>query len=85
MDDGVAVWANWSQVIYWIDFVIMSNVGEWPQVVNVYKASSHLTVRFNEVEPTHDTVRSIMVNALSPRFWITLVSIDRYRSFTTFK
>ena len=78
VDDGVTVGANGPQVCHRVNFILCANVRQLPQMVNVDEACVDLPVPFAEIEFADTAPRSMMSDALLPRFWITLIRIDHH-------
>lgn len=85
MDDGVAVWANRSEVVDGINFVGLLNPSAWHQMMNVNEALGYLTVDFPKVYSTNRAARSEVVNTCGTGCRTTLPCIHSYSALRAFR
>ena len=85
MDDGMTIWANWTQILNWVYFVGFSNFRNLFQVMNMNEIFSRFSVYLFKIETANLAGNAIMFNALSSCFWVSFISIDRHPLDRTFK
>lgn len=81
---GVAVRAHRPEVIHRVHGVAFTMGAEWPQVVDVNKALTHLAVALAKVEPTDSAPGSPVVDTGLSRSGISLVAVNLNSSTLSF-
>jgi len=73
MNNRMAVRTDRPEVPYWIDHVFSASLCNRLQVMDMDKALGCFAINLPEGKTTGETHRPVVLNALSPSFWIALV------------
>lgn len=83
MDHGVAVRADWLEILHGVEHVVRSYRGQRDHVVNMDKPRPDSPEHLLEVEPAHLALRAVVPDAGRSGFRITLIAVHqnlRYRT-----
>lgn len=84
MNYRMAVWAEWSKVFKWVDFVLFTDGREGLGVMHMNKACCRRPIGRTEVEAADVTLRSERLDTAGPGNRISFVCIDQYLLHCTF-
>ncbi len=79
MEHCVTIGANWSQIVFWINFVFAVLCGNWTQMVNMNKSCAYLAVAILEIHSAHKAINAVVSDTLHSCLRIPLAIIDNYR------
>lgn len=84
MNDGVAVWTHWPQMLDWINDIGFADLRQRDEVVDVDKSGTDWAVQLLEIERADRTGGSEMSNARHTGRGVSFVRIDNYRVRSAF-
>ena len=84
MEHCMTVGTDWHQIIDWIDLILSADRGDGHQVMHMNITTPDFTVPFLEVQMTHLTDWSVVVDACSTRRFATLVGVHENCSGKSF-
>ena len=78
MQHCVTVWAYWNQILFVINFVILSNRVKRFDMMDMNKRISHFSVELLEIESANLTVISVTLDTLCPCHPAALILVYRH-------
>lgn len=84
MNHGVAIWANWDEILDWINHIVFTDLAQRYQVVDMDEALAKFAVLFPEIDCANDTGSAVMSDAFVSSVSIPFVSIHKDLCSLTF-
>lgn len=78
MNHGVAIRANWDEILDWINYIVFTDLAEGRQVMDMDETPTEFTVLLPEVYCTNSTGSTVMPDALVTGVSIAFVTIHKH-------
>jgi hypothetical protein len=79
----MAIWADWNEIIYIVNLVVLADCMYWYNMVHVDKFSTHRTIELLKVKRTNFANVTMSFYALRSSNRAALVLVNRNLSFYT--